>query len=94
VVFLFACLPACLLALPPFPASFHYFLVLFLLILFYFLFVLRAAAQVLLSTDVDEQGSKVPAFFSQADRLLEEMKWQKKLKSHINLYATSNEKKI
>ena len=37
-------------------------------------------------TDVDEQGSKVPAFFGTINGLFEEMKWQMKLKSRPDLY--------
>jgi hypothetical protein len=50
-------------------------------------FLTRDSKQkVYVETDVDEHGSKIPAFYSSINGLFEEMKWQMKLKSRPDLY--------
>lgn len=42
--------------------------------------------KVFLTTDKDEQNSKIPGFFDQVDSMWDEMKWQKRLRQRPWLY--------
>ncbi|CAF0775305.1 unnamed protein product [Brachionus calyciflorus] len=46
--------------------------------------------KVYLTTEKDEQNSKINGFFSQVDTMWEEMKWQKKLRQRSTLYWFSS----
>lgn len=51
---------------------------------------LETKQKVFLTTEKDEQNSKISGFVEQVDCMWEEMKWQKKLRKRSNLYWFSS----